>query len=103
MTDGPCTFEAEGIEVIGLVEPVLASSLIEDEELDNLLNSVCDSGSKDCKDEQRRLGTGVKSLDTALSGGLESGRIVEISGEAGTGASEVRKCNSYESTYEFDQ
>lgn len=70
-------------------EPILASQLISDEELDDLLETVCNSGLGDKTSEKERLGTGVKSLDDTLGGGFESGRIIAISGEAGAGANEV--------------
>jgi predicted ATP-dependent serine protease len=75
-------------------EPLLASHLIDDEELDELLESVCNAtlGRKE-KSEKERLQTGVKSLDDALGGELQSGRVVEVSGEVGAGASEVSKLN----------
>ncbi|KNG51048.1 hypothetical protein DDE82_007679 [Stemphylium lycopersici] len=70
-------------------EPILASQLISDEELDDLLETVCNSGLGDKTSEKERLGTGVKSLDDTLGGGFESGRIIAISGEAGAGANEI--------------
>ena len=70
-------------------EPRLASQLISDEELDDLLESECNSSLGDKTSEKERLGTGLKNLDRTLEGGFESGRVVEISGEAGAGASEV--------------
>ncbi|KAL1797572.1 hypothetical protein ACET3X_004178 [Alternaria dauci] len=71
-------------------EPRLASHLIDDEELDELLESLCDVGTeRKAEYEKKRLRTGVKSLDDALDGGIESGWIVGVSGEAGVGASEI--------------
>ena len=70
-------------------EPLLASQLISDEDLDSLLESVLKVNIGTRSSRKERLGTGVKSLDDALNGGLEGGRVVGISGEAGAGGSEV--------------
>lgn len=66
-------------------EPLLASQLIRDEELDALLEDVCTPCTRNRAHELKLLATGVKSLDGALTGGLESGRVVEISSETGIG------------------
>lgn len=70
-------------------EPLLASQIIGDEELDELVDSVCHARIGKSKNPESRLKTGVKSLDDALGGGLESARVVCVSGEAAVGASEV--------------
>jgi predicted ATP-dependent serine protease len=71
-------------ESVRPAEPLLASHSIDDKDV---------SIEKKEKDEKKRLRSGVKSLDDALSGGLHSGRIVRISGEAGAGASQVSNMN----------
>lgn len=81
-------------ESVRPAEPLLASHSIDDKDLSELLESLCSvSIEKKEKDEKKRLRSGVKSLDDALSGGLHSGRIVRISGEAGAGASQVSNMN----------
>ena len=70
-------------------ELLLASQLISDEDLNSLLESVLKVNIGTGSSRKERLGTGVKSLDDALNGGLEGGRVVGISGEAGAGGSEV--------------
>jgi len=72
-------------------EPLLASQLIDDEELDDLVDSVLDASISKRKDKKDRLKTGVKTVDDALGGGLESARVVCVSGEAAAGANEVSK------------
>jgi RecA/RadA recombinase len=75
-------------------EPSLASHLISDEELDELLESVCNVNVQRKKGGRgERLQTGVKSLDDAFGGGLQSGRVVGVSGEVGAGTSEVSNLN----------
>ncbi|KAI4651832.1 hypothetical protein J4E93_002028 [Alternaria ventricosa] len=71
-------------------EPLLASQLIGDQDLDELLESVCNVDLQH-KDGVARnlLQTGVKSLDDAFGGGIKSSRVVGVSGEAGAGGSEV--------------
>ncbi|KAI4628785.1 hypothetical protein J4E83_003338 [Alternaria metachromatica] len=71
-------------------EPLLASQLIGDQDLDELLESVCNVNLQ----HQNGVGanvlqTGVKSLDDAFGGGIQSGRVVGVSGEAGAGGSEI--------------
>lgn len=83
------TFATKGDEAVGPAEPILASSLINDDELDDLINRMYNSGISEHKHNIERIGTGVKSLDAALLGGLESGRVIEISGEASAGVREV--------------
>lgn len=70
-------------------EPLLASQVISDEELDGLVDSVCYASIGKSKNQKNKLRTDVKSLDDALGGGLESARVVCVSGEAAVGASEV--------------
>jgi RecA/RadA recombinase len=53
-------------------EPVLASLLVSDEELDGLLGA---------RQRMDVVGTGIKSLDDALDDGLEGGRVIAVSGE----------------------
>ncbi|KAI4714664.1 hypothetical protein J4E89_000345 [Alternaria sp. Ai002NY15] len=71
-------------------EPLLASQLIGDQDLDELLESVCNVNLQ----HQNGVGgivlkTGVKSLDDAFGGGIQSGRVVGVSGEAGAGGNEI--------------
>ena len=69
-----------------LAEPVLASTLLEDEDLDDLLEGLIDAGAKKRIDLERRggtLGTGVGEVDDVLCGGLRAGRMVGVSGEGG--------------------
>lgn len=73
-------------------EPLLASHLIGEEDLEELLASVCNVNFQSKKKaEENRLQTGLKSLDEALGGGLKGGRVVGISGPVGAGANEVSK------------
>ena len=72
-------------------EPLLASQLISDEYIDGLVDSVFDANISKSKDKKGRLKTGVKTVDDALGGGLESARVVCVSGEAAAGTSEVSK------------
>lgn len=67
-------------------EPLLGSALLGDDELDVLMEGLC-AGKK--RDDERTLGTGVKSLDGALAGGVLEGRVLGIWSEV-TGGSEVR-------------
>lgn len=84
------TFPTRGDDAVPPADPILASSLIDDDDLDDLIDRVYNSAIKDRKEKKEHLiGTGVKSVDEALFGGLESGRVVEISGEAGAGVREV--------------
>ena len=86
------TFPTESEAAIP-TSPLLASSLLTDEDLDRLLDSVSgtsiSSGKNNNTNQIEYLTTGLKSLDAALARGLESARIVEISGDAGAGVSEV--------------
>lgn len=68
-------------------EPLLASALIDDEELDGLFGSE-GLGSMLTKNEGAPI-TGAKSVDEALGGGLESGRVVGVWSEVGAGGMEV--------------
>jgi predicted ATP-dependent serine protease len=69
-------------------DPILASHLTSDEELDKVLEGVHNDG---FRKQKERLETGVKNLDDALSGGIVAGRVVGISGDVGKGASEVTR------------
>ncbi|KAF2249099.1 hypothetical protein BU26DRAFT_312056 [Trematosphaeria pertusa] len=75
-------------------ELLLASSLIGDEELEVLLEGVV-AGRVGPQQKRRgeSLGTGVKSLDEALDGGLEGGRVVCVS--AGQGGGGVELCLTF--------
>ncbi|KAI4630694.1 hypothetical protein J4E80_001632 [Alternaria sp. BMP 0032] len=71
-------------------EPLLASQLIGDQDLDELLESVCNVNLQHQNGVgENVLQTGVKSLDDAFDGGIQSGRVVGVSGEAGAGGSEI--------------
>lgn len=71
-------------------EPLLASQLIGDQDLDELLESVCNVNLQHKHGVGKDvLQTGVKSLDDAFGGGMQSGRVVGVSGEAGAGGGEV--------------
>ncbi|CAE7013009.1 hypothetical protein P3342_003701 [Pyrenophora teres f. teres] len=70
-------------------EPLLASQLISDEELDDLVHNVFHANISKSKNKTNRLKTDVKSVDDALGGGLESAIVVCVSGEAAAGASEI--------------
>ena len=72
-------------------EPLLAAQLISDEELDDLVDNAFDASISKSKDKKGRLKTGVKTVDDALGGGLESAIVVCVSGEAAAGTSEVSK------------
>lgn len=67
-----------------LGEPLLANSLVDEEELEELWESGM-SGRKGAKRTEDGLETGVESLDDLLEGGLERGRVVCVSCEAGDG------------------
>jgi predicted ATP-dependent serine protease len=69
-------------------EPLLASSLISNSELDAILDNITSPG---VRNKSVRLATGVRSVDDALCGGLVGGRVVSVSGEAGGGSSEVSR------------
>lgn len=71
-------------------EPLLASSLVADGELEVLFERVVGAvkGGRR-RDGGERLETGVRSLDEALGGGLEVGRVVGVSCEAGGGMGDV--------------
>lgn len=67
-------------------EPILASTLLNDEDLDDLLEGLIDASAKKRIELGRRestLGTGVREVDDVLSGGLRAGRMVGVSGEGG--------------------
>ncbi|EUC40296.1 hypothetical protein COCMIDRAFT_109179 [Bipolaris oryzae ATCC 44560] len=83
------TFATKRDDAVAPANPILASSLIDDDELDDLIDRLYNSGIREAKQEKERIGIGIKSVDTALFGGLESGRVIEISGEASAGVREV--------------
>jgi RecA/RadA recombinase len=59
-------------------EPLLASAVLEDEELDALFEGL---GVGKRRDGKIRVGTGVESVDNALQGGVVGGNIVGVWGE----------------------
>ncbi|KAF2676143.1 hypothetical protein K458DRAFT_322730 [Lentithecium fluviatile CBS 122367] len=68
-------------------EPLLASSLLGDGELEALWDEVV-GGQKGMnrRDRVARLVTGVKKVDEALGGGFEKGRVVGVSSDTGGGS-----------------
>ncbi|KAH7070497.1 hypothetical protein BKA63DRAFT_568878 [Paraphoma chrysanthemicola] len=80
-------------------EAVLASALLGEEELDGLIDAVWEmgvgkgkvvgSGGLRAKEEEGRIGTGVKSVDDALGGGVRGGRVMGVWGESGGGGMEI--------------
>lgn len=69
-------------------EPVLASALIGDAELEGIVDGIFDQtlgprGRSRGEEELGRVGIGVKSVDDAVSGGLQIGSVVAVSGEGG--------------------
>lgn len=68
-------------------EPMLAASLVDNEELELLLGVVM--GERMNIERKDGFKTGVKSLDEALGGGIEGGRIVGIGFEVGHGGVDV--------------
>lgn len=83
------------------VEPLLASQLVEDAELEALYDGITSLGKTRPKrggDGERRLGVGVESVDLALEGGVESARLVgvgcELAGGLGNEVSVSVSCSS---------
>lgn len=66
-------------------EALLASLVLREEELEEVMEGFWRKGGG----EEGRLGTGVGSLDRALEGGLDGGRVVGVGAEAGGCGSEV--------------
>lgn len=79
-----------------VAEPVLAGCLIDGGELRDVVEEMLGDGREWSED---RVGTGVKSLDGALGGGLRRGCVVAVSGEVGMGGSEVRGSISFRSLF----
>jgi RecA/RadA recombinase len=71
-----------------LAEPILASSLITEEDIDALIGKVL-KGQIDSRKETEGISTGIPSVDDALGGGLRKGAVVGVSGSPGAGASDV--------------
>lgn len=69
-------------------EPLLASAATTQEELGRLFDEVI--GGKKTRAREGVLKTGSESVDGALGGGLEGGRVVGVWGEAGGAGAEVR-------------
>lgn len=59
---------------------LLASQVLSDEELDGLVDSVCNPSTSKSRNRKDRIQTCVKSVDAVLGGGLESARIVCVRG-----------------------
>jgi hypothetical protein len=72
-------------------EPMLASSLIAEAELDAVLERVVNGGENETPsgNEGLRVSSGIKSLDEMLGGGLKRGTIVGVSGELGGDAGDA--------------
>ncbi|KAH6875656.1 hypothetical protein BKA58DRAFT_125827 [Alternaria rosae] len=71
-------------------EPLLASQLIGDQDLDELLESVCNVNLQHKHGVGKDvLQTRVKSLNDAFGSGIQNGRVVGVSGEAGAGGGEI--------------
>lgn len=67
-------------------EPLLASQLVEDAELEALYEGITSLGKTSPKrGGERKLGVGVESVDLALEGGVESARLVGVSCELAGG------------------
>ncbi|OAL52861.1 hypothetical protein IQ07DRAFT_641298 [Pyrenochaeta sp. DS3sAY3a] len=68
-------------------EPLLAAQVLSDADLDGLLEDVLcgNSGDKRRAGKLGLLGTGCRSVDDALGGGIEAGRVVSVSAEVGDG------------------
>lgn len=67
---------------------MLASAVITEEEISRLFQDVSGEATR-LGDGKGGLGTGVKSVDGAVGGGLMGGRVVGVWGEVGTGGAEV--------------
>ena len=67
-------------------ESLLASSLVGAEELDELLEGICNIGARKKTDKGMRLGTSVTSLDGALGGRLLGARVVGVWGHGMIGS-----------------
>lgn len=70
-------------------EVLLGASLIGEEEIGELLEGLLVDGVDGKIDREAQLGTGVKSVDDALHGGLKSGNVVGIWSESGSGGPDV--------------
>lgn len=68
-------------------EPLLASQILRDEDLDSLFDAIliADAGTKKRAWETGSIGTGVKSVDEALGGGMRAGKVVSVSADVGDG------------------
>ncbi|ORY12493.1 hypothetical protein BCR34DRAFT_296971 [Clohesyomyces aquaticus] len=68
-------------------EPILASSLLSDEDLDGILDFTLSDKPKASKLRNKKgaLAIGLKSVDDALGGGLRRASLVCVSGEVGSG------------------
>jgi hypothetical protein len=72
----------------GTAEPLLASAVVTSEELERLFDNVI-GGKPLLTRKHGVLRTGQRSVDEAVGGGLESGRVVGVWGDAGSGGAEV--------------
>lgn len=65
-------------------EPTLASSLLDEKELDSIINESY-SKKPGPRIADGRIGTGIRSVDEALGGSLRAEGVVCVSGELGVG------------------
>jgi len=82
----------------GPANPVLASTLLDDEELDGLIEDLFDGYPAKRAAERGMVGgtgavleIGVKEVDECLCGGVHSGSVAALSGEMGGVVAEVSK------------
>ncbi|PVH94656.1 hypothetical protein DM02DRAFT_633532 [Periconia macrospinosa] len=66
-------------------EPLIASNLVGDAEVESLFDGVVGLNERKEKKEDGKLGTGIASVDKALRGGIESGGVVGIGFEVAGG------------------
>jgi hypothetical protein len=62
-------------------EPLLASSMVDDEELDALFEGLNTKTRR--RSDTIGIAAGIKSVDDALDGAITGGRVVGVSGEGG--------------------
>lgn len=83
------------------VNPILASTLLDDDDLDALVGEllVGDGHGTERKkkmimrnQDERALEIGVKEVDELLGGGVKGGRMVGVSGEVNGGGEAVGVC-----------
>ena len=75
-------------------EPLLASALVTDGELGEVYGGVVKGVTSATVKHRGAVNTGSGSVDGALGGGLEGGKVVGVWGEVGGGGGEVSVCVS---------